>query len=476
LNPFDSLFRWGPLDREKPPWPRARDGIGFLFPTPGVRNNTLHYGANCPRAYPRAIDEEWPFTYADLVPYYEQVEATLPVTVPDVLAEKDRLLVAGCERTGLDHLTGPDVTAAGWRVQPNAILPVAEHAEPLRYPASDGCVQCGECIVGCRNIEGAPLERHAKRGTNVSYAPLALRTGNCEFRTGVFATRIVVEESNGTRVARAIRYRDQAGAQYEIDARALVLCAGAIETPRLWLSSGLPDNGHVGRHLTTHWFDYVSGVFPTDVNMFEGQTSMVRAEFPGEGFIESQGLGPMLYALSTSLGPARADSGQPWRTSGRRWGGALKRAMENYRRTAMLVVCVDDDPLPRSRVVLAEGIADENNPAPLVRYRASDRTVRLRDSLARRAAEMLVAAGADPDLIHRADAPASSVHIHGTMRMGSDPSTSVVDAGGEAHGIERLFIADTSVFANGIGGPNPTLTAQAVATKIADGIAARYFS
>src|SRR5690348_667305 len=25
FNPFDSLFRWGPLDRTKAPWPRVRD-------------------------------------------------------------------------------------------------------------------------------------------------------------------------------------------------------------------------------------------------------------------------------------------------------------------------------------------------------------------------------------------------------------------------------------------------------------------
>ena len=62
-----------------------------------------------------------------------------------------------------------------------------------------------------------------------------------------------------------------------------------------------------------------------------------------------------------------------------------------------------------------------------------------------------------------------------SMRMGSDPATSVVSPSGEAHGVERLFICDTSIFPNGIGGPNPTLTAQAVATMMAEGIV-RYLS
>jgi choline dehydrogenase-like flavoprotein len=357
-------------------------------------------------------------------------------------------------------------------MQPNAILPIAERTDPLRYPATDGCTQCGECIVGCRNPEGAPLARTAKRGTNVSYAPLALQTGCCEFRTGVFVTRILTEERDGRLRARAVRYRDADGTVHEQDARAIVLTAGAVETPRLWLASGLPDNGCAGRYFTNHWFDYVTGVLPDEVNMFEGQTSMVRAEFPGYGFFEVQGLGPLSYALATSFGPKDAredDAVRPWASAGRMWGSALKRRMEAYRRTLMIAVCVDDESL-------APGLSDENNPSPLVRYVPTPTTVRRRDWLARRAAEVLVAAGADPGSIHRANAVPSTIHMHGTMRMGIDPATSVVDPDGEAHGIARLFIADTSVFPDGIGGPNPTLTAQAVATRIAERIVARYFA
>ena len=41
---------------------------------------------------------------------------------------------------------------------------------------------------------------------------------------------------------------------------------------------------------------------------------------------------------------------------------------------------------------------------------------------------------------------------------------------------QRLYIADNSALANGIGGPNPTLTAQAVATMISERIVGRYFA
>lgn len=508
FNPFDSVFRWGPADRTKPPWPRARDGVALLFQTAGVGGNTLHYGGNCPRAYVGAVEREWPLSYRDLVPYYYKVEDTLPVVVPELVARKDELFILGCEKAGIDHVAGPDIRTSGWRMQPNAILPIAERTDPLRYPATDGCTQCGECIVGCRNPAGAPLERSAKRGTNASYAPLALRTGRCEFRTGVFVTQILTEERDGRLRARAVRYRDADGGVFELDARAIVLTAGAVETPRLWLASGLPDNGCVGRYFTNHWFDYVTGVLPGEVNMFEGQTSMARAEFPGYGFFETQGLGPLSYALATSFGPREEDNGngagkngdprsddeagrkkrlssenggassavRPWARAGRTWGSTLKRRMEAYRRTMMIAVCVDDESVPENAVSLAPGLADEHNPAPLVRYHPTRTTVERRSWLARRAAEVLVAAGADPDSIHRADAAPSTIHMHGTMRMGTDPAASVVDPDGEAHGVARLFVADTSVFPDGIGGPNPTLTAQAVATRIAERIVARYFS
>src|SRR6266511_1957336 len=66
-------------------------------------------------------------------------------------------------------------------------------------------------------------------------------------------------------------------------------------------------------------------------------------------------------------------------------------------------------------------------------------------------------------------------HLHSTMRMGADQSDSVVDPKGESWFVKRLFIADTSALANGAGGVNPTLTAQALATRTAEKIVAGYF-
>jgi hypothetical protein len=41
--------------------------------------------------------------------------------------------------------------------------------------------------------------------------------------------------------------------------------------------------------------------------------------------------------------------------------------------------------------------------------------------------------------------------------------------------VKRLFVADNSALANSLGGPNPTLTTQALATRTAEKIFQLYF-
>jgi choline dehydrogenase-like flavoprotein len=52
----------------------------------------------------------------------------------------------------------------------------------------------------------------------------------------------------------------------------------------------------------------------------------------------------------------------------------------------------------------------------------------------------------------------------GTVRMGSDPATSVVDPSGRLHQAENVVIADSSVFVTSAG-YGPTLTLAALAAR-----------
>jgi choline dehydrogenase-like flavoprotein len=59
--------------------------------------------------------------------------------------------------------------------------------------------------------------------------------------------------------------------------------------------------------------------------------------------------------------------------------------------------------------------------------------------------------------------------------MGSSASNSVLDASAESRFVKRLFVADNSALPNCLGGPNPTLTTQALATRTAENIFVKYF-
>jgi choline dehydrogenase-like flavoprotein len=54
----------------------------------------------------------------------------------------------------------------------------------------------------------------------------------------------------------------------------------------------------------------------------------------------------------------------------------------------------------------------------------------------------------------------------GTMRMGDDPETSVVDRWGRMHDLDNVHVADGSVFVSS-GGFNPTLTIMALSLRMA---------
>ena len=101
-------------------------------------------------------------------------------------------------------------------------------------------------------------------------------------------------------------------------------------------------------------------------------------------------------------------------------------------------------------------------------YHPSATTWERQHWLARKAAEILRAAGARE--VHRTNMQPLFTHIMSTVRIGRDPATSVCDADGQAHEVAGLFVGDSSALPNGLGGPNPTLTAQALATRTADRI------
>jgi choline dehydrogenase-like flavoprotein len=131
-------------------------------------------------------------------------------------------------------------------------------------------------------------------------------------------------------------------------------------------------------------------------------------------------------------------------------------------------------PNAESRVLLGCETDPFGVPRLVVQWRMSDselgwicRAYRL---LAGAAAQSgLGAIRLDPDLpgsVQRALVPQGGHHI-GTARMGVDARTGVVDPNGEVWGTRGLFVAGTAIFPTS-GFANPTLTAVALAFRLAD--------
>ncbi|WP_373232703.1 GMC family oxidoreductase N-terminal domain-containing protein [Cohnella sp.] len=484
------VFRFGPADRRRTPWHRVMRQKGDIWQLSGVGGTTQHYWSQSPRAFPMAIDNVWPISYAELIPYYEKVEATLPVQFSPT-TPKEELFYYGAERAGYTLNPTLNVTTPGYRPNPNAILRTNEHLMDPNYSMEQlhnmvGCTLRGHCVNGCTT--GPTVDTIAKRSTLVSYVPLALKTGNVAIRPNSFTIKILTEpDPSGGLRASGVRFRDTwTGEISELTAQSVVLAAGCIESPRLWLNSDLPFNSWVGRGLTNHCFDWVGGVFDEkdlmsimglpSVYPYMGHTSGARVDIPGTGIFQVSCLSPGLMSFLTYgfseagfdvLNPP--DPGAPWNIHGRVVGPALKELMINYTRTMTYLLLTDDETLYQNRVEVDPILKDENGPIPIVHYTPSPLTLQRRDRLARLACETLQKAGAKT--IIRSDLPfAFMLHLESTMRMGY-----VVDSNCEAFQVNRLFIADNSVHFNGIGGPNPTLTTQALATRTSEKLVEKYF-
>jgi choline dehydrogenase-like flavoprotein len=509
-NAATGYFRAGPVDRTKPPAVRDLLQNSAILQVSGVGGTTNHYLGNSPRAMPgvflnyRGRDRDaydighlFPFSYRDLLPYYEWVEATLPVQTA-AMSTKDTAFLEGAERLGLSFQKGKDIRRASFRPQENAILQpkgtAGRTSDPrhLVFPLARGCTFCGHCLQGCFEPLSAPINLKAKRATSVSYVPMAL-TADCWSRGGkaitlltdACAVRVTADEQG---VARSVTWR--IGATGELlteEARVIVLAGGAIETPRLWLNSGLPNpNDWVGRGLTDHFFDVVIGIMSRDIRATSGPHSGARADFPGRGSIFNAGVNPAFMAQVLSLSDAGVsgayDNGlaaDPHEADGvgRLVGADLKTVLADIDRVLAITVNTDDDVEMQNRVLLSTALPpDEHGPVPRVEMRLRNRSARTlanREFLVARSVELLKAAGAVR--VHRLQWPAVLIHMHATMRMGLDPAESVLNESGEARWIRRLFIADNSALSNALGGPNPTLTTQALATRTAEKIFCSYF-
>jgi choline dehydrogenase-like flavoprotein len=403
----------------------------------GVGGTTLVNSGTCYRT-PAAVLERWRhgagLAWADpeaFAPALDEVWALLQVgAVPaSVMGRNGALALAGAR-------------ALGWR------------SGPLMRNAP-GCGGCCQCAIGC--------PRNAKFGVHLNALPQACRAG-ARIVAEARVVRLVVERGRAT----GVLARRPDGTLFTVRAgAAVVVSAGATETPPLLRRSGLGRHPHLGRNLAVHPAVGVSGQFDAPVVAWQGVLQSAAVE----EFHETDGI----LVEATATPPGMGSMELPG------VGRELLDALDDAGHQATLGAMVADRPVGR---VMGRG-------RPLLYYdlhpadgRRLVRAVGImgRVLFAAGATEVLTGVPARPRVhspaeLDEAVAVAEPRHMHvaafhpcGTAAAGADPSRFPLTPRGALRGVGGLWVLDASTLP-GCAEVNPQVTIMAVALTLSRALA-----
>jgi choline dehydrogenase-like flavoprotein len=418
---------------------------------------------------------DWPYRYDDLEPYLTKVEWSY----------------------GISGLDGAEV-GAGFRSRRYPSGPLGPTKFGLKF--YEGCRKLGVNAMPLPmshlternelgrkavnrssfwNQYGDPTETRSTVAT--TYIPEALATGNFEVRADSFVREITVGPDGK---ATGVIYINPDGSEEEQRARVVILALGAIESARLMLLSKSPlfpdgianDSGLVGRNATFHEYLFAVGLFDKELsdplNGFTGnyqsggsmhfyETDESRGHIGG-GIIATTQIGQPINPILP---------GKPI------WGEAAKDADRDYFLHSMKIgMILQDLPQETNRVDLDPVVTDRwGMPVARITNKPHANDTAMSKWQIDKNVEILEAAGAVRTMpVYLGDEfTGNACHQHGTARMGTDPSKSVLNEWAQAHSVENLFVLDGSGFATALG-VNPTLTIMAHSWRAADYIASTY--
>lgn len=396
---------------------------------------------------PEDVKEDWNRRFGlgeitkELDNAFDRIEKDLGVapTPEECLSGSDRIMRTACEKSGLRP-----------------------------HPIDRNVINCegsGLCLHGCQGGR--------KQSMAITYIPAAEKHGARVFESHRVDSVII---ENGR--AAGVRGRKMGGPAghspregFELRARkAVILAASAIQTPQVLLRSGLRSKT-IGRHFQAHPGVGMLGFFPEEVNMWDGATQGFEAVPPrSERYkLETLALPPEMLAV-------RLPS----------IGRSLMKEMANLKHAACWAVLVRARAEGRVRppkLPIASGISYSVLPEDLEIFAKGMRM----------AGEMMFEMGAEyvtpgvlglPERVTNPDQlrliterpldprrmTIVATHLMGTCRIGSKADRSVVGLDYQSHEVERLFVADSSLFPTNMG-VNPQHTILGLATIAGDRIA-----
>lgn len=415
--------------------------------------------------------EDWPFSYEDLAPYYDEVERYVGISG---MAEGHPALPDSQFLPPMAMTCGEKLLRERVKKHFGRTVTIGRTAVLTRnHNGRAACHYCGPCERGC-----VTLSYFSSPFTTVRDA---LDTGNCTLITNAVVSEVNVD--NETNRARGVTYVHRLTHKtYEVSARVVILCAQALESTRLLLNSSTSEHpnglgnssGLLGKYLMDHVvgagasgelteFDFKksasdpnrpNGIYIIRFRNLKGQKRHPRF-IRGYGF--QGGSNPEFYFDAQGFGAEYKKAVKAGIYGIRLIGfGECLPRLDNY---------VDIDPELKD----AWGI-----PALRIHMSHGPNEKAMMEDAAITAAEMLEAAAARNIILNSNVAmPGMAIHEVGTARMGHNRKKSVLNAYNQTHDSENLFVMDGSCFASS-GCQNPTLTMMAITCRACDHLIERF--
>ncbi len=419
----------------------------------------------------------WPIRYDDLAPYYDRAEAFIGIvgsqegirSAPDGVfhdpppAKAHELLIQrASHRMGVPCI-------------PNrrAVITRPINGRPA-------CHYCGQCGRGCQS------------GSNYSASQTqifpAMETGRLSVIDLAMA-RTITTAPDG-KIDGVLYIDKRTGEERRIRCRVLVVAASACESARLLLNSKTAEHrngvanssGVVGRYLMdTVGFD-IGGHVPALEGMPRYNSDGAGGAhlyMPWWGWERQEALGfPRGYHIEIGGGYRMPGVGA-FGGAARRGGygvGIKEEARREYGTSISFAGRGEMIPNERSWCETDPEVVDRwGIPVLQFHFQWSDHERRQAQHMRETFNELFHLMGGEPNPPGRRDAAGISIggsiiHEVGTVRMGDDPQTSVLNGFCQAHDTPNLFVCDAASF---VSNPdkNPTLTINALAWRASDYLA-----
>lgn len=420
--------------------------------------------------------DPWPISYADLEPYYNQVEDFVGISgsYENLPQLPDSKFLPAMKMTCGEHLLKKGVES-NWSDRKVIIGRAAILTQ--NHQGRAACHWCGHCDRGCTT--------HSYYSSPGSTLPAAAKTGRMTLKPNSVVRELIVDTNTGK--AKGVRVVNQITKQERDEyAKVVVLCASTLESTRILLNSksrqhpnGFGNSSDaLGRYLMDHMYSISAGgvveqLFGSEYDFSDGRANGIyvprfrNIKDKHKDFIRGYGMQGGVR-VGTDFFRGRQFPG---------FGANFKKMVREAKNEASWWLGAWCEMLPdkNNRATIDPKKVDAwGIPALHVdcKHGENERAM-AKDALA---TILEMADAAKFKVLATSDTPAPPgfcIHEVGTARMGSDAKTSVLNKWNQTWDAKNVFVTDGAAYVS-IGCQNPTLTMMAITARACDYIADQF--